>query len=266
MTRPPPSSPEAAGDVPPSVRAPALTASWGVPLVEWWTVLGSTNDRAAELSRRGGGRGAVVVADEQTEGRGRRGASWLSVPGGGVWMSIVLDEADSAPQLPLLVGVACAEALEQVCPGLGVGVKWPNDLLVGGRKVGGVLVERAGGPPVVGIGVNVRVPQGGFPADLGGSATALEAEVESVPARERLAEAIVRRVLLRLDSEEPVGDALSALAARDALYGREVMTEQAGEGVAVGVDPTGALLLERADGTRVSVVSGRVRSVPGPGR
>jgi BirA family biotin operon repressor/biotin-[acetyl-CoA-carboxylase] ligase len=140
-----------------------------------------------------------------------------------------------------------------------VSVKWPNDLLVGGRKLGGILVEQVGGCVVVGVGVNVAPPVGGFSEELGPLVTTLETETDKRLPINALARGVAHAILDRLDRPGAVARAIEDLKTRDALAGRLVQTEHQGAGVAVGVDSTGALLLERPDGTRVSVVSGRVR-------
>ena len=236
-----------------------LAAQWGAPAVEAYDQIGSTNDRALELAREGAARGTVVVAEEQTVGRGRRGATWLSEPGVGLWMSIVLGTDDRSPALPLVVGVACAQAIECLVPALRVGIKWPNDLFVAGRKVGGVLCEGSGGTQVVGVGINVREPAGGFPEEIAASATSLEAAGAKALSRSDLGGAVAEHVIRLLDAKEPYQAAAVELADRDLLAHRTVDTEQEGKGVARGIDPEGRLVLERSDGTRVAIVSGSVR-------
>jgi len=236
----------------------ALALEWGVPRVELWARIGSTNDRAAELAVSGAPRGATVVAHEQTAGRGRRGNRWIAAAGAGLWMSVVLDAADAAPQLPLVVGVACAEGIEELAPALRVRLEWPNDLVIGRRKVGGVLAERASERVIVGIGINVSLPTDGS-LDGEPRATALDVEGAEGLSRSALAGVILTALMRRLRTDRPVADAIEAIGERDALRNRTVETEQAGYGVARGVDEQGALVLERADGSRVTVVSGSVR-------
>lgn len=236
-----------------------LAAAWDVPRVETWARVGSTNDRALALAVAGAAPGTTVVADEQTAGRGRRGAAWRSAPGCGLWMSVVLEPTAGDPRLPLLVGVACAEGIEAVADDVEVEVKWPNDLLIGARKVGGILVERVSGTVVVGIGINVRLPAEGFASELATRATVLEVESGKRLARSELAGQVLAVLTARLAAAAPFEQALRALTGRDALLDRAVSTEDKGDGVARGVDASGALVLERADGSRVRVVSGSVR-------
>ena len=137
----------------------------------------STNDEAAALAAAGAEHGTVVVAGSQRRGRGRLGRSWFSPPGDSLYLSCVLRPAlapDALPPVALAAGIAVAEAVAAAVPG--VRVHWPNDVVVGGRKLAGILAEmttRAGrlAAAVVGVGVNVNVA--GFPADLGRPATSL---------------------------------------------------------------------------------------------
>ena len=153
-----------------------LGSEWGASVVEAYACVDSTSRRAAELAGSGCRPYTVVVADEQTAGRGRRGDTWSSPRGCGLWMSVVLPASVSRglAHLPLLLGLATAEAIEVAAPTTKVWVKWPNDLWVRGRKVAGILCESSGGAVVAGIGVNVTTPQGGFPEELRQIAASLE--------------------------------------------------------------------------------------------
>jgi BirA family biotin operon repressor/biotin-[acetyl-CoA-carboxylase] ligase len=147
--------------------------------------IGSTNDAAATLAGHGPCEGAIVIADQQTAGRGRRGRTWFSPPGSGLYVSVVLNPGRSlyggtraTRLLTLAAGVALAEAVKKAT-GLSVAVKWPNDLYVGRRKVAGILAEAAGSgehqPVVLGFGINVG-PMA-YPPELGDRATSLESEL-----------------------------------------------------------------------------------------
>jgi BirA family biotin operon repressor/biotin-[acetyl-CoA-carboxylase] ligase len=245
----------------------ARAAELGLPGFEVWESLASTNDRARTLAECGTRRGWLVVAQEQSAGRGRRGATWTSIAGEGVWMSMVLGRADAVPQLPILIGVACAETLQNVAD-VDVHVKWPNDLLLDDRKVGGILVERGRGWVVAGVGINVgRAPPH---AEVDGDTpvirpTSLFEHTSQRPTLLTLAGELARHILGLLDAEDRVPRTLEAFAARDALARRRVWTEEHGPGMARGLDEDGMLLLELDDGTVRSVRSGRVRLTPQPG-
>lgn len=241
-------------------RADSWRTAWDVPVVEAYESIGSTNDRALELAADPRNAFAVVIADRQTQGRGRRGATWHSPAGSGLWMSTVLPWSRPAPHVTLLVGLAVAVAIEIATRRLRVAIKWPNDLVVGRRKLGGVLCESAGAAVVAGIGINLRPLGDAPPEDVSQRATSLEEEVGISLSPSELAGLIVGS-LKRLAREGTALDpgVLEDLAARDSLLGATVDSDEHGPGVARGIDPSGALLLERPDGSRVRVVAGSVR-------
>lgn len=240
----------------------ALADAWDVPVLEVWPTVTSTNDRAADLARDGAPPWSVVVAIEQTAGRGRRGRGWVSNAGAGLWMSIVVDAEPGGFALPLTVGTCVAESVDRVVPTLLSRVKWPNDVVIEGRKVAGILVERRGGRVIVGIGVNLERPdepmEGALePVGLTEVAGAtLDPRVGS-----ELCGAIVASVRSALTRNRDSGAPIEAFRSRDALLDVTVVSETQGIGVARGVDDDGALWLERPDGTRVRIVSGSVRPV-----
>lgn len=237
---------------------------WKAGLVEAHDSLGSTNDRLKELAEDGAGPFTVVVADEQTSGRGRSGAVWYSPPGAGLWLSALLPGHPPLPlHLPLLVGVAAARAAEAAAPGVRVGIKWPNDLEVAGRKVGGILCEQVHGHVVAGIGVNVILPEEAAPAAVAARATSLETEAGTRVSLGTLATALLHELRSLVGRPAPVltPEVHRELSGRDALQGLRVVTQQGGEGTARGIGPDGALWLERPDGGKVRVISGSVRTL-----
>ena len=245
---------------------------WSVPRVEVYARLGSTNDRARRMARAGAPSFSVVIADEQTRGRGRRGRRWLSPPGAGLWMTVALAEPPSDhPAVPLLAGIAAARAIEEVCPDLRTGIEWPNDLVVGGRKVGGILCESwddgaGSGGMVIGTGINISQRAEEFPARLRERASSLKAlGAASVP-RPALAGALVREMRMLLSPRpEPLEGALHGeLVRRDALTGRAVSLGSGEAGTARGITPRGALLFEALDGGVREIRSGSVRPLPRP--
>lgn len=181
-------------------------------------------------------------------------------------MSVLLP-ALSPPQLfvPLIVGVAVARAIEVLADGFSTQIKWPNDVLLEGGKVAGILCESAGEWIVTGVGVNIRTPVTGFPPESTGRTSSLEETCQLTLEPSYVAEALISE----LHKVEPVFDdpryldqlpsgLHEELLSRDALFGSEVTTEQEGGGVARGIDEQGALILEREDSSRVRVVSGSV--------
>jgi BirA family biotin operon repressor/biotin-[acetyl-CoA-carboxylase] ligase len=233
----------------------------------FFPTIGSTNDVAASLAE-----GGVVVADEQTAGRGRRGHSWFSPAGSGLYVSVVLAPAGARVDPPratmlltLTVGVALAEGVE-AATGLRVALKWPNDLQVSRRKLAGILAEGSatGGvaePVVVGYGINVASTA--FPPELRDRATSLESELGRTVDRhhvlvETLA-SLARRYQDLLDGRfDAILDAWRRLAPA-ASGARVTWTTMAGthEGVTGGIDDRGALLV-RIDDRVERIVSGEV--------
>lgn len=155
------------------------TQLFGTPL-HFFPTIDSTNTYAVKLAHEGAPEGTTVIADEQTGGKGRLGRTWVSPPGVNLYISLILRPAVStgaAPQINLLAAVAVAEAIVQIC-GLTPAIKWPNDVLVAGKKVCGILAEmqtEAGAlrSLVLGIGVNVNAPLTAFPPELHDKASSL---------------------------------------------------------------------------------------------
>jgi BirA family biotin operon repressor/biotin-[acetyl-CoA-carboxylase] ligase len=211
----------------------------------------STNDRARALAAAGAPHGTVVTAAEQTAGRGRAGRKWSAPPGHALLMSLVLR---SWPRLlPLAAAVAVAEVA-----GPQARIKWPNDVLVDGRKVAGILVE--GRPQegwmVVGIGLNVAVRVEDLPPELHVTAAGLGLEPRDV---ERTLPRLLGALQLAL-ALDPAA-LLAAWRARDALAGRHVSWAQ-GAGTARGIDDEGRLIVELDDGGRAALESGEVHLDP----
>jgi BirA family biotin operon repressor/biotin-[acetyl-CoA-carboxylase] ligase len=208
---------------------------------------GSTNDRARELAAAGAPHGALVTAAAQSAGRGRQGRTWSAPPGHALLMSLVLREAH--PMLPLAAAVAVADAI-----GDDARIKWPNDVLVDGRKVAGILAEGRPqeGWAVLGIGVNVAVRIDDLPPELHASAATLGREPSDLePFLAALLEALERALLL------PTDQLLDAWRSRDALLGRPI-TWTAGQGTAAGIDGEGRLVVDLPEGGRTALEAGEV--------
>jgi BirA family biotin operon repressor/biotin-[acetyl-CoA-carboxylase] ligase len=233
--------------------------------------LPSTNDRARELADAGAVHGEVVVAECQTAGRGRRGRSWSSPPGKNLYLSVILRPSlppQRAPELTLVASVAACEACTKA--GVEAGIKWPNDVLVGGRKVAGILTELSAEPDavhwvVLGIGVNLNSGPDDFPAELRDVATSLSIERGQPVPRALFAAALLSELeqWLDLHADEGFGPIRAAWRERSVTLGREVRADGDGEeiaGVAEDIDESGALLV-RARGGLVRVVAGDVRLV-----
>ena len=242
-------------------------ALWGIPRLEAYGTIGSTNDRARALAREGAPAFASVLAEEQTAGRGREGRRWVSPPGKGVWLSTLLRPRlrEAGGLAPILTGLAVCRAVEAAIPGLAARLKWPNDVVVEGRKVAGILCEATGGIVVAGLGINVGQSESDFPRDLRARAGSLR----SVSGRDVRRPELVGRALreLRDLTDRPVlrlGGALAEeMARRDALRDREVVVSAGSDafrGTARGVEPDGRLRVETARGVR-KVAAGTVRPV-----
>jgi BirA family biotin operon repressor/biotin-[acetyl-CoA-carboxylase] ligase len=242
-------------------------ALWQVPAFEPWDRVGSTNDRLRELAADGASPFTVVIAEEQTAGRGRGGRRWDSPPGHGLWMSVLLRpaSAEAGRLAPLLVGLAACRAFERVADGLSPGLKWPNDVLLDTRKAAGVLCESApDGAVVAGIGVNVRQRLGDFPVEIRARAVSLEMAAGRTVSRAALAGALVAemRALLARAPIRLEGATAAEVARRDALAGSEVRIDGGPAGTARGIDSAGRLLVEVAPGRVQPVVAGTVTVSP----
>jgi len=233
-------------------------------------VLASTNELARDLARRGEEEGTLVVTEEQVAGRGRRGRSWYSPRGQGLLFSLILRpplQPAQAPQLTFLAAVAVAETLKEEL-GLAAGIKWPNDIYIGGRKVAGILTELSAeldrvNYVIMGIGVNVNTPLEDFPPSLRGSATSLQ--VEAGRALSRVA--LLQELLLRLEDwyKTFIQDGFVPLRRRwkdlALVLGKEVQVlgpNGTFSGVAVDVDDFGALLVQVPGGQVRRVLAGDV--------
>jgi BirA family biotin operon repressor/biotin-[acetyl-CoA-carboxylase] ligase len=207
----------------------------------------STSERARALAVRGAPHGTLVTAGAQSAGRGRQGRTWEAPAGRALLMSLVL--RDWPPLLPLAAAVAVADVA-----GAQAAIKWPNDVLLRGRKLAGILVEARPqeGWAVLGIGMNVAVRPGDLPEELRDRAAGLGLDP---PAVETTLAALLAALGERLALEPPV--LLAAYRERDALLGRQVRWQR-GEGTAAGVDDHGRLLVERPDGTRTALDAGEV--------
>jgi len=197
----------------------------------------STNERAKELAGAGAPHGTLVTADEQSAGRGRQGRVWTAPPGTAVLMSLVLRDLDEL--LPIAAAVGIAEALP-----VDAAIKWPNDVWIDGRKVAGILVEGRPqeGWAVLGVGLNVTTES--FPPELAEMATSLRlAGSETTPAQmlTGLLTSLTKWLTATPDA------VLTAWRERDALKGERVRWS-GGEGIADGIDDSGALLVKTRNG------------------
>jgi BirA family biotin operon repressor/biotin-[acetyl-CoA-carboxylase] ligase len=215
----------------------------------------STNTRARELAADGAPHGTVVTAAEQSAGRGRQGRVWTAPPGKALlYSAIVRPLEERHAMLPLAAPLAVCEVAEELRPGIECGVKWPNDVLIEGRKLAGVLIEARpqDGWAVVGVGLNLTISPEEFPPDLRNKAVSiLGSDTTPFSAAEVLSGHLARWV-----EAEPEA-VLDAWRRRDALRGREIAWD-GGSGVADGVDDRGYLLVVTPGGDRVALGAGEV--------
>jgi BirA family biotin operon repressor/biotin-[acetyl-CoA-carboxylase] ligase len=241
------------------------------------TETGSTNDEARRLAEAGAVEGTVIVADHQTVGRGRLDRRWEAPPGSSLLLSLIFRPAVTPRQiqrLTMICGLAAVDAVESQT-GLKVGLKWPNDITVGGAKVGGILTEIGlSGDRVdyviVGMGLNVNLEPDRLPADLLMPASSLSHLLGRRVARLPLLQTLLRAVEARYVAFQAGHSPQSEWAERLITLGQAVVVSGIGdtwEGVAEGVDADGALLVRLADGRLQTVLAGDVTLRPTrPGR
>ncbi len=237
--------------------------------LEYYDRIDSTNNRARALAEAGCEEWTVVLADQQTAGRGRMGKSFYSPVGGGIYMSVVVRpecDVQYANMLTIAAAAAVAEAVEAVC-GVDTGIKWVNDIFVGTKKVCGILTEASVGLEeqrlryaVVGIGINVAPPAGGFPEELQGIATS----IFDAPCTEAVRAPLVAEVLRRFRvyaKDLLARDFLPSYRAHLMVLGRQVTLvhgDTREEVTVLDLTDDGALVVEDASGARREVFSGEV--------
>ena len=225
---------------------------------------GSTNDEARKLGKAGASEGTVVIAERQTEGRGRRGASWICAAGDALAFSVLLRPQEPKPlwpRLALAAGLAVTEALDVF--GVDAGVKWPNDVWVGGRKICGILIEADEDFVVIGIGINVNTSL--FPKDLVDIATSLLCETGVSHLREDVLSRVLSRLEVRrkqIGAEFP--ELLRSLSERCVLAGKHISLLTAGgrkEGIMDGYGPGGELRILTKAGPETIIQADEVRVI-----
>ena len=264
MTRPP--------VAPDLLRAPARVAERCASLGRPMHLLASTpstSDEAKHAAKRGAPHGATWVSEEQTAGRGRQGRAWTSPRGENLLFSVLLRVTcppSRLPPLAIAAGLAVRDAVAQAAPEAAARLKWPNDVLVGERKIAGILVETITSGTrveavVVGIGLNVHTRE--FPPEIADRATSMALVSAAFPDRAEL----LADILVRLDHDAHVvlarglGLLRGRIEAADALRGRRVRSDDSAEGVACGIDDEGRLLVHRDDGVTARWTAGEVHLV-----
>jgi BirA family biotin operon repressor/biotin-[acetyl-CoA-carboxylase] ligase len=235
--------------------------------IHFFETIGSTMTEAARLADAGAPHGTVVLAEEQSAGIGRLGRKWLSPPGSGLYCSMVLRlklAPAASPIASLLVGLAAVDAIQKTT-NLICDLRWPNDVLVGERKLAGILTHLIGDCVIAGIGINVN--QLAFPRDLRTPATSLRMELNGrEQSREPLVVQLLESVQYFCDKlwNEGAKEILRAFSgASSYAHHRRVVVEESGEqGTTTGLDENGFLLI-RFDGGQIQrLATGGVRPAP----
>jgi BirA family transcriptional regulator, biotin operon repressor / biotin---[acetyl-CoA-carboxylase] ligase len=231
----------------------------------------STNDLAKQAAQQGAPEGSVFVAEEQSQGRGRQGRSWLAPPSTAILASVVLRPRlpiAALPPIALVAGLAISDVLAVRVPEKSVGIKWPNDIWIHSKKVSGILIESIShgasiSAVIVGFGINVRATP--YPPEIAALATNLEAEGASEEQLHR--SSLLASVLTTMQAyiadytESGLQTLLPALQARDVLYGKKIVTEQF-SGIARGFNSQGCLLIEDEKGIQYPVMAGEIHLSP----
>ncbi|MBS5064675.1 MAG: biotin--[acetyl-CoA-carboxylase] ligase [Hungatella hathewayi] len=237
--------------------------------LEYHEELDSTNNRAKRLGEEGAPEGTLVTADYQTAGKGRRGRGWVSERGTGIWMSLLLRPdipPSGASMLTLVAAMAVVKGIKEAT-GLDSGIKWPNDIVMNGKKICGILTEMSTeldhiSYVVIGMGINANIRE--FPEDIREKATSLYLESGQTVVRSRVIAAVMKHMDRYYQMFLECGDLSGLLEEYEEHLvnrGREVMVlSPVGEyrGVSLGIDKTGELLVQLKDGTVNHVVSGEV--------
>lgn len=246
-----------------------LDTKWAGSRICYERSVDSTNNRAKRLAEEGAPHGTLVVADEQTRGKGRRGRSWTTPPGANVSMTLIIRpdiRPEKASMLTLVMGLAVAAACRELFD-LDAKIKWPNDIVVGSKKLCGILTEMSAEMNaihylVIGVGINANIEA--FPQPLREAATSLRLELGKKVKRAEVICCCLRHFERYYEKFMEKGD-LSELRgeydSRLANYGRQVKVLAPGNeylGLSRGIDEKGELMVEREDGTIEAVYAGEV--------
>ena len=246
------------------------TKVFGKPII-FYHELGSTQDAAKELARQGADEGTVVIAETQSHGKGRKGREWSSAPGQGIQVSIILRpklSPSQAIQIPLVAGVAVAQSIMEVTP-LKPKIKWPNDLMIGRKKVGGILTEMNAEIDridyvVLGIGLNVNTPKNLFPKEIREIATSLAEESGGPVSRVRLLQSFLKEFEILYgefttsgfqtirEKWKAMNNTIGAWVELSDMDGGKM------RGKILDMDVDGALLLQKGDKTVERILAGDI--------
>jgi len=246
-----------------------VDTKWAGKNVVYYDEIDSTNNRAKEAGDNGAAHGTLFVADMQMAGKGRRGRVWKSPSGSSIYMTILLYPdipPVKAPQLTLLMAIAVAEGIQEVT-GLETKIKWPNDIVVNGRKICGILTEMSTeidyiNHVTVGVGINVNLTE--FPEEIRKTATSLRLECGHIVKRAPLIAAIMKRMEENYEIFLKTGDLTGLMDKYSEMLvnkDRDVMILGAKEQYrahAIGINQTGELIVRKEDGSEEAIYAGEV--------
>ena len=245
-----------------------LETSWAARPVVYEEEQASTNQTAKMLAEQGASHGTLVVAERQVSGRGRRGRPWHSPKGSGIWMSILLRpqiHPMSASMLTLVAAMAVYDAISSRVEGCAI--KWPNDIVIDGRKVCGILTEMSTqidyiNHVTIGVGINVNLTE--FPEEIRETATSLRLECGHVVKRAPLIAAVMKRfeqnytVFLEHGDLSGLKERYSELLVNKDREVRILGAKEQYNAYALGINQTGELIVRKEDGTEEAVYAGEV--------
>jgi BirA family biotin operon repressor/biotin-[acetyl-CoA-carboxylase] ligase len=256
--------------LPAEIRDGLKTAAFGRERIDYFSVIDSTNVHARVIADGGAPEGTIVVAETQLRGMGRKGRSWFSPAGEGIYVSVILRprvQPSEAPQLVLMTAVAAAETL-LAHAAVPLTVKWPNDILVGGKKIAGILTEmRLDGDRidyvVIGLGLNVNTRAESMPPEIVGIATSLCAVMGRTFSRAELLRTYLEKLegYYGLFGERHFETIRKRWLDLARIIGKQVKIAGVGhtyEGEVVDIDPTGFLILKSPDGAVERILAGDV--------
>ncbi len=259
--------------LPNEIKEGLKTKVFGKKSIEYFKEIDSTNIKAKDLAEEGAPEGTVVIAEKQEKGRGRRGRTWLSPEGDGIYVSLILRPAmppSGAPKITLMTAVAVAEALLSLV-NINITIKWPNDILVRDKKLAGILTEistdmDAVNYIIVGLGLNVNTPTHHFSEELKGRATSLNIETGKPVSRTRLVRAYLEFFekyyeMFKTNNFAPI---MTQWKQRSNIIGQRIMVDVIGKkhvGEVTDIDDEGVLILKDDEGGFQRIFSGDITPV-----
>lgn len=232
--------------------------------------IGSTNDKARELAELGESEGTVIISEAQTKGKGKTGREWYSEAYKGIWMSIILRPNIDLPSVPLITQVACA-AVGKAGGNLtcGIQIKWPNDVLINGKKFCGILTESSGEVDkvnyiILGIGINVNQDESDFPKSLSEKATSLKIETKKQISRKILISEIFyefEKQYTNVKAHEDISDTIAFCRKYSSIIGKQILLERNDQKIlarVIDINNQGQILIKLSSGNFESISTGNI--------